>query len=145
MRIHPSGAKSFLVNYRVGNGGRKAPNKRVVVGRAGRISLDQARRLAKELLGRVPAGDDPAGERAEARSLPTLGEACEDYIALGHGRAASTEQGYRRHAALYLGDWLSRPLDAITRRDVESRFHLLTERPGAMPANQCLSFLRSVY
>ena len=145
VRVHPTGAKAFVVNYRAGNGGRKAPNKRVVVGRAGRVTPDQARRLAQELLGRVAAGDDPAVERAEARSLPTLGEACKDYIESGQGRRASTERGYRRYEALYLGDWLSRPLDAITRRDVESRFRLLTERHGAMPANQCLSFLRSVY
>ena len=45
VRVHPSGAKSFLVNYRAGNGGRKAPNKRVVVGRVGRVTPDQARRL----------------------------------------------------------------------------------------------------
>ena len=145
VRIHPSGAKSFLINYRAGNGGRKAPNKRVVVGRAGRVTPDQARRMAQELLGRVAAGDDPAGERAEARSVPTLGDACEDYIASGHGRAVSTERGYGRYRALYLGDWLSRPLDAITRRDVEGRFGVLTERHGEMPANQCMSFLRSVY
>ena len=145
VRVRPSGAKSFVVNYRAGNGGRKAPNKRVVVGRAGRVAPDQARRRAQELLGRVAAGDDPAGERAEARGLPRLGEACEECMKSGHGRAASTERGYRRYAALYLGDWLSRPLDAITRRDVESRFRLLTERHGEMPANQCLSFLRSVY
>ena len=145
VRVHPTGAKAFVVNYRAGNGGRKAPNKRVVVGRAGRVAPDQARRLAQELLGRVAAGDDPAGERAEARSVPRLGEACEDSIKSGHGRAESTERGYRRYAALYLGDWLSRPLDSITRREVESRFRLLTERHGEMPANQCLSFLRSVY
>ena len=53
--------------------------------------------------------------------------------------------GYRRYAALYLSDWLSRPLDNIGRREIESRFRLLTERHGEMPANQCLSFLRSVY
>ena len=145
VRVHPSGAKAFLLNYRAGNGGRKAPNKRVVVGRAGRMTPDQARRRAQELLGRVATGEDPAGERAEARELPRLGEACEDYIKSGHGWAASTERGYRRYAALYLEDWLSRPLDGITRRDVESRFRLLTERHGEMPANQCLSFLRSVY
>jgi len=145
VRVHPSGAKSYVVNYRAGDGGRKAPNKRVVVGRSGRVTPDQARRLAQELLGRVAAGDDPAGERAEARSVPRLNQACEDYIESGHGRAASTERGYRRYAALYLGDWLLRPLDAITRGDVESRFRLLTERHGEMPANQCLSFLRSVY
>ena len=106
---HPSGAKSFLVNYRAGKGGRKAPNKRVVVGRVGRVTPDRARRLAQEFLGRVAAGDDPAGERAEARALPTLGDACEDYIVSRHSRAAIADRGYRRYAALYLGDWLSRP------------------------------------
>ncbi len=143
--MHPSGAKSYVVNYRAGDGGRKAPNKRVVVGRAGRVTPDQARRRAQELLGRVAAGEDPAEERAEARGVPRLGEACEDYIKSGHGWAASTERGYRRYATLYLGDWLSRPLDGISRRDVENHFRLLTERHGEMPANQCLSFLRSVY
>ena len=120
-RVHPSGAKAFLVNYRAGDGGRKAPNKRVVVGRAGRMTPDQARRRAQELLGRVAAGEDPAGERAEARGLPRLGEACEDYLKSGHGWAESTERGDRRYAELYLGDWLSRPLDGITRRVFPSR------------------------
>ena len=101
--------------------------------------------MAQELLGRVASGDDPAGERAELRALPTLADACEDYIASSHGRAESTERGYRRYQALYLGDWFSRPLDGITRYDVGSRFRLLTERHGEMPANQCLSFLCSVY
>ena len=145
VRVHPSGQKSYVVNYRAGNGGRKAPNKRVVVGRAGRVTPDQARRLAQESLGRVAAGEDPAGERAEARGLPRLGEACKDYIKSGHRRAASTERGYRRYTTLHLGDWLSRPLDTITHRDIDGRFRLLTERHGEMPANQCLSFLRSVY
>ena len=143
--MHPTGRKSYLVNYRAGNGGRKAPNKRVVVGHAGRVTPDQARRLAQELLGKVAAGQDPAEERAEARGVPRLGEACKDYIESGRRRAESTERGYRRYAALYLGDWLFRPLDAITHRDIDGLFRLLTERHGEMPANQCLSFLRSVY
>jgi len=55
VRAHPSGAKSYVVNYRAGNGGRKAPNKCVVVGRSGRVTPDHARRLAQELLGLEPA------------------------------------------------------------------------------------------
>ena len=40
LRVHPSGQKSYIVNYRVGNGGRKAPTKRVVVDRVGRVTPD---------------------------------------------------------------------------------------------------------
>ena len=144
-RVQPSGTKSFIVNYHAGEGGRKAPNKRVVVGRYGRLTPDQARRKSQELLGRVAGGEDPAGERADARGMPTLGEACDDYIESGHGRAEVTQRSYRRYANLYLGDLRSRPLDALTRRDIEHRFHLITERHGAIPANQAMSFLRSVY
>ena len=144
-RVQPSGTKSFVVNYRAGDGGRKAPNKRVVVGRYGRVTPDRARRLAQELLGRVAGGGDPAGERADARALPTLGEACNDYTDSGRDRAAETERSYRRYTNLYLGEWLSRSVDSFTRRDIEDRFHLITERHGAVPANQCMSFLRSVY
>ena len=144
-RVQPSGTRSFVVNYRAGDGGRKAPNKRVVVGRFGRVTPDQARRRAQELLGRVAGGDDPAGERADARALPTLGEACDDYIASSRHLADVTRRSYRRYSNLYLGDWRPRALDAVARRDIEARFHLITERHGAVPANQCLSFLRSVY
>ena len=144
-RVQPSGVKSFLVNYRAGDGGRNAPNKRVVVGRHGRVTPDQARRMAQELLGRVAGGNDPAGERASARALPTLGETCDEYIENRRGRVESTQKSYRRYTNLYLGDWRPRALDAITRRDVEARFQLLTERHGPVPANQCMSFLRSVY
>ena len=144
-RVQPSGTKSFVINYRAGEGGRNAPNKRVVVGRFGRVTPDQARRRAQEMLGRVAGGEDPASKRADARALPTLGEACDDYIGIRRGRVDSTQKSYRRYTNLYLGDWRSRPLDAITRRDIEDRFELITERRGPVPANQTMSFLRSVY
>ena len=38
VRVQPSGAKTFVVNYRTGSGGRSAPNKRVTLGRFGRIT-----------------------------------------------------------------------------------------------------------
>ena len=144
-RVQPSGVRSFIVNYRAGDGGRNAPNKRVVIGRYGRITPDRARRKAQELLGRVASGDDPAKERASTRNLPTLGQTCDEYIQSEPNRAEQTQILYRRFAYRYLADWRSRPLDSITRRDVEARFHLVTENHGQVSANQCLSFLRSVY
>ena len=145
VRVHPTGAKSFIVNYRSGDGGRKAPNKRVVIGRYGKVAPDQARRLAQKVLGKVASGDDPAEERAEARAMPTLGDAFEDYMAANPNRSKRTDELYRYEAKRYLGDWLSRPLDAIARRDVEARFNRITEDHGWSPANRAMSLLRSVY
>ena len=145
VKVHPTGAKSFIVNYRAGDGGRKAPNKRVVIGRYGKVTAEQARRLAQEYLGRVAGGDDPAAERAEARAMPTLKDAVDDYMAANPRRGESTNKSYRRHARLHLGDWMARPLDAITRRDVETRFNSISEERGMESANHVMSFLRSVY
>ena len=64
VRVQPSGTKAFVVNYRIGRGGRKAPNRRIVIGRYGLVAPDEARRRAHELLGRVAGGIDPARERA---------------------------------------------------------------------------------
>ncbi len=144
-RVQPSGTKSFIVNYRPGDGGRMAPNKRVVIGRFGRMSPDEARRKAQDLLGRVARGEDPAGERSEARGMPTLGQAFEEYMKTGAKRRPTTEALYRSHMRRCFGDWSKRPLDGISRRDVEARFHLITEKNGWAVANQSMSLLRSVY
>ena len=77
VRVYPSGRKSYIVNYRrrvnyrAGDGGRKAPNKRVMLGRFDRILADRARRMAHQVLGNVAGGGDPANERAEARDMPS--------------------------------------------------------------------------
>ena len=83
VRVLPSGTKSYILNYRPG-GGRKAPNRRIVLGRCERIGPDEARRMAMAMLARIAAGEDPAAERAHARAMravPTLREALEAYLA----------------------------------------------------------------
>ena len=145
VRVHPSGTKAFIVNYRAGHGGRTAPNKRVVIARYGQIAPDQARRLAQNILGKVAGGGDPAEERAEARAMPTFEDAFQDYMSANPNRSESTNQLYNYEARHYLGDWLSRPLDSITRRDVEARFNQITADHGWSPANRAISLLRSVY
>ena len=143
--VQPSSTKSFLVNYRANGGGRHAPSKRVVIGRFGRMTSDQARRRAQALLGRVAAGEDPATERAKARGLPTLAEAFEEYLAANPNRTLNTVSLYRQNLRVNLSDWVNRPLNAITRREVEARFHRITEKHGWAAANQTLSMLRSIY
>ena len=143
--VHPSGVKSYIVNYRLGAGGRTAPNKRLVIGRCDRMAAEQARREAHRLLGMVAMGEDPAAERARSRRMPPLRQAFEQYMRANPKRKASTNESYRDRFERPLADWLARPLDAITRSDVEDRFNRITEKHGWATANQCISLLRSVY
>ena len=145
VRVLPSATKSFILNYRPGPGGRKAPNRRIVLGRCGIITPDQARRMAHEMLGRVAAGQDPAAERARARAVPTLREAFEEYLGAGPERKASTIASYRSTVYKDLASWLARPLDTISRKDVEQCFNRLSAEAGWVQANNAVKMLRSLY
>ena len=94
---------------------------------------------------RVARGEDPAPERAESRGMPTLREAFEEYLTANPNRKSSTEALYRSQMRYCLGDWLARPLDTITRRDMEARFHRVSQRNGWAVANDIIALLRSVY
>ena len=143
-RVPPSGTNSFPVNYRA-NGGRNSPNRRMVVGPFGRMIVEQVRRKAQVLLGRVAAGEDPAAKRAEARGLPTLGEAFEEYLGANPDRTERTNTLYRQNLRVDLSDWINRPLSAISRRNVKRCIHRITEKHGRVGANPTLSMLRSIY
>ena len=145
VRVQPSGLRSYIVNYRAGAGGRKAANRRMVIGRHGQVTAGEARRLAQETLGKVAAGEDPAAGRARSRSVPTLSEAFEELLAAGPARKESTVAAYRVTVYKHLGDWTGRTLDTIDRRDVERRFHRLTEAAGWVQANGAVKILQTLY
>ena len=108
VQVHPSGVKSYIVNYRPGSGGRAAPNKRLVIGRCDRMAAEQARREAHRLLGMVAVGEDPAADRARSRRMPLLRQAFEQYMKANPKRKASTNEHYRDRFERPLADWLGR-------------------------------------
>ena len=76
----------------------------------GRGSHEQGRRTDALLLTtKVANGDNPAEERAEARRMPTLGDAFEDYMAANPNRSKRTNELYRYEANRYLGRLASPP------------------------------------
>ncbi|MCY4408644.1 MAG: tyrosine-type recombinase/integrase [Rhodospirillaceae bacterium] len=77
--------------------------------------------------------------------MPTLDETFEQYMAANPNRSKRTNELYRYEANRYLGDWLPRPLDAISRADVEARFNSITADHGWSAANRAMSLLRSIY
>ena len=56
LKIHPTGTKSFIVDYRTRDRGRAARQRRVVIGRADQMPPDHARRRAREMLDDVARG-----------------------------------------------------------------------------------------
>src|SRR6056297_625026 len=68
LRVRPSGRKSYVIEYRVGEGGRHAPKRRYTIGQHGSPwAPDSARKKAIEILADVIKGKDPAADRQEAR------------------------------------------------------------------------------
>jgi integrase len=83
VRVKPSGASAFLIQYRNSNG----VSRRLTLGKVGTIAPDQARKLAKLKLAEVLKGGDPAEAKAEARKAMTVKELCAEYlIALDKGQ-----------------------------------------------------------
>lgn len=77
VRVKPSGAKSFILQYR----NRHGRSKRLTLGRIGQITLDQAKREAAKLKGSVSLGDDPVDQRQKTRAGDTLRDLSERYMA----------------------------------------------------------------
>jgi integrase len=124
IRIYPSGARGYLVQYRAAGRTRRAK-----IGLHGRLTPEEARKQAKILLGQVAKGDDPAEDRATQRATITVKELCERYrkataagLILGKGgtpKKASTgvadNSRIDRHIVPLLG---TRKVADLTRSDI---------------------------
>ena len=91
VQVMPSGLKSFVIQYRTPEG----RHRRVVIGRYGLMTVEEARNLAHEQLVAVSKGVDPVAEAAKAAGLQTVTEICDWYIAEA---AAGRILGRRRRA-----------------------------------------------
>jgi site-specific recombinase XerD len=76
VQVMPSGLKSFVVQYRNAEG----RNRRIVIGRYGLMTVEQARGTAHEKLVEVSKGVDPAAERAKEASSLTVAAVCDWYL-----------------------------------------------------------------
>lgn len=76
VRMKPSGVASYLVQYR----NQEGRTRRLVLGRVGTLTPDEARDIASDKLKAVSKGGDPSAERKAARKAMTVGELCDWYL-----------------------------------------------------------------
>src|SRR5215213_4157135 len=104
IRITPAGAKSYIVEYRPGAGGRRTSKRRLTLGSVGALTPDEARAEARRRLASVALGDDPARERAARRRACTMAELIERFLIeeVQPTRRASTAKLYAHYFEKHL-------------------------------------------
>ena len=147
VRVMPSGFKSWIVEYRPGDGGRRIAKKRMTLGATTMVTAEQARRKARELLAGARLGSDPSAERQKNRTTPTFREFVERYISEEAELKLKprTVENYRiylrKHADPHLGAML---LNAITRSEI-ARLHRKLGRKKPAVANRVVDAISSLY
>lgn len=141
VRVMPSGAKTYQAQYR--KGGR---TRRVSLGRHGKITVDEARRLAKDVMGQVAMGVNPAEEIALERRAPTVASLCDRFFK-EHAEERckpSTQKEYRRALDLFIKPSIgSFKVIDVERKDIAALHHKFRDTP--YQANRTLQVLSKMF
>jgi integrase len=135
------GKKVYVIQYR--QAGR---SRRSVIGEHGRLTPDEARRLAKVELGAVEGGADPIEERRKDRAVRTFQEVAQSFLA-SHAKAkrkGSTAEEYERiltkNVLPVIG---SKKVADIKRFDIATLHGDMHDRPAA--ANKAVRVISSIW
>lgn len=119
LRVKPSGVKSFVLKYRIG-----ARTKRHTIGKVGSpYTVDEARKIAADLLRDIRHGADPAAAKTQARDGLTVAAVCEWYLEQAGKGAVLGRRGKEIKASTLAMDRSrvsAHVLPLIGRRKVES-------------------------
>jgi integrase len=145
LRVYPSGAKSWVFEYRPGEGGRTTLKRRVTIGKVTDLTPDMARREADKLRAQVKTGSDPQGTKTAQRAAPTVAAVAKSF--LDHHlkkRAQSTRDYYddilNRVVLPRVG---TRKAKDLTSSEVAALHQSLDETPYF--ANRVLAVISSMY
>lgn len=141
VRVTASGVKSFIVEKLVN---RKV--RRMTIGRYGEITVEQARREAQKMLGKIATGIDPRAEKQTAElHATTLDQVFKDYIKARRELKPRTLYDYRRVMECAFSDWKNKPLVSITKTTVLKLHGELGEERGQAYANLSMRLLRALF
>jgi integrase len=140
LQVTATGAKSFVVQYRVGKRSRRLAIKST-------LSLGDARKQARGILGAVAKGGDPLTERREAQAAAqdTLQAVCENYFAREGKRLRTVRTRQAALARLVYPKFGSRPINDIARSEIARLLDRIEDGHGPVMADRTLAYLRRVF
>ena len=141
-KITPAGRKVFMLQYRTNAGERRKP----ALGQYGELTVEQARSLAQEWLAQVRRGGDPAADKAEARTAPTVKELCvkfmEDYSK--QRNKPSTQKGYQSVIDRNIIPMIGRlKVRDVKRPDIAGMMKKMAHKPA--DANRTFGVMRRMF
>ncbi|MDP2312657.1 MAG: site-specific integrase [Pseudomonadota bacterium] len=155
-----SGKRVFFIEY-----GGRGQQRRMTLGEYGPLTVDAARTMAQIKLGEFVQGVDPLAAREERAGMPTFSKWRDDYLEGVRRRKKqprhdehylAAEHADRKHArkrkpdeaphpiATVAARWARKPLDQISRADVETGMLAVAER-GHTSANRWLAAVRACF
>ena len=143
LRLREGGSKSFVFQYKLG-----PRNHRMSLGKATPATLTEMRKTAAKLYARVRLGEDPAGEKVQAKraAAETFKPYAEQFLQAlhPHYRPRSFKQ-VERHLLKHARGLHSLPLGKIDRRDIAGVIVSVTNAGEATTANRVRSSLSSFF
>ena len=142
LRVYPSGKRKYIVQYRT----KSKRQRRYVIGPHGVLTAEKARDKARDVLGQVHDGGDPAGEARATREAPTVADLAADYLqrhALPNKRPSSVRNDRSMLDRLILPRLGKVKVAAVTRRDIEAIHTGLRAKPYR--ANRVLALVSKMF
>lgn len=142
VRCKPSGAKSFIIQYRNADG----VSKRKTIGRYGVLTPDGARKHARQLLADVARGGDPVAASTAKRSAPTVDDLAARYMnehANVHKKPRSQAEDARMIDKTIRPVLGAKKTASVTRDDIARLHHSMRDRPYA--ANRTLALVSKMF
>lgn len=143
VRVREGGSRSFVFQYKIG-----AKQRRIALGSVAAIDISKARDTAKDLYARVRLGEDPAGDKAEAKSKAAETFEATAPLYLAHQRAKLRPRSYidlernlLTHAKVLHGLQLAK----IERRDIAAVIATVAKNSGDVTSNRVRTSLSSFF
>lgn len=118
--------------------------RRVRLGRFPEVSVEQARKEAEKLNGRVAAGEDPQAQKVAARGEMVLEDLLTRWLADAKLRKKTWKEDQRQYN-VFLKKWGRRRLSEIDSGEVVTLHSNIGEKNGQYAANRVLALLRSMF
>jgi integrase len=144
VRLHRGGAKSWFIDYRLH--GRQ---RRYTIGPFPRWSADAARERARELRKQIDKGADPAGDKRERRTAPTVQDLIDRFVADHQPKKAHTPARLKDEMRMLvlISARLGRHSKVVDIHggDIADMHARMTEANGPVRANRALAIAAKMF